>query len=814
MKTTRLDISESTLGAILGSKSEAADLMAELEAYDAECKANKKPTPPTTPAPNLFAIPEDDDAPELSPLMQAIQEELDYTVLEADLAAANALGITPLADNASPFEIKHSQRKEQASGFNADLWLVLEPLLQDRKALALAAILRQKLSLEPTVIAEETRGFSPISITTAHAILAILVQRTMKPVQVAEILWSLPQCSNLDGDSLRAAKEAIEPLLLHLVETKQLDKIPALRGQSPTYALTRRLELARLAADALPVSGIILFLDEDGEVFPSPTKEDIAEGRAIPEIVLDEEDGFVRCTNTGTKLPCGLSRWLSVPFITPDHETIEELYAEYRAGVEADLLDAAGDEERLKELQDIREPSYWDVLRHYPSHACTTLVAKDDRGRLLIQADVGQHMTKEIRQHLTFLDGSSMSSADGKAFMLSLTGAIIGDCNEAIAAQLNLAPRADGKSLPELLKEARDRDYAGSIIRGMDFEELASWGVKNLPTDKHEEFNDLLLNSPTLKEPQDCLINALYPATAGDRDTARAFLRYCTCWEDVLKEFRCNPLLYSRIDTTQTFTPETALRQLLPATAGHRDPYAAVWLSFTKTLRRNIGATGKDPREVVKKGSTPAGYGSGQTNVARILKRDYGFSRDLGLETAKEIANFPPLKSALAIMRKALTPCASFTGHVKFDYNWTDEHGDEHTFHCETSTVIDNNYVGREWRYNDVLVLRTGESNLSKARTALLANLNQGIEAWLLECQAQFAGHLGIELWSTHDQTSTNSEYNTRLVTSISATALNAILAQNLAGMAKTWGLKLPARKHKPYDPMTPFYVFDNEDVK
>jgi len=697
--------------------------------------------------PNLFAIPEE-DAPELSPLMAAIQEEFDYSASEADLAAAAALGITPLADNASPFEIKHAQRKEQASGFNADLWLVLESLTKDRKALEYAARLRIKLGLEATVIAEETRGFSPASITTAHAILGVLVQRTMKPVQVAEILWGLPQCSNLEGASLKAGKEGIEPLLEYLVETKVLDKTPALRGQSPTYALAKRLELAKMAADALPVSGIILFLDENGEVFPLPTAEDIAEGRAVPEIVLSEHDGYVTCTNTGTELPCGLSRWLSVPFITPDHETIEAAYAEYRAGVESDLLDALGDEERTKELQEIREPSYWDVLRHYPKHACTTLVAKDDRGRLLVQADVGQHMTKKVRKHLTFLDGSGMVSADGKAFMLSLTGAIIGDCNETIAAQLNLAPRADGKTLPELLQEARRRDDLRGLLKG------------------------------------------------------------CTTWEEA------EEILAAALDPLGEFSIEAAINQLEPATMGHRDPYAAVWLSFSKTLMRNIGATGKDPRKVVKTGSTPAGYGSGQPNVARILQRDFGFSRDLGLETAKEIANFPPLKSALAIMRKALTPCASFTGAVKFDYTWEDEHGDSHTFHCETATVIDNNYIGREWRYNDVLMLRTGESNLSKARTALLANLNQGIEAWLLECQAQFAAHLGVSIWSTHDQTSTNSEYNTKLVTSISATALNAILAQNLDKMAKCWGLKLPARKHKPYDVMTPFYVFDNEDLK
>jgi hypothetical protein len=710
--------------------------------------------------PNLFAIPEE-DAPELSPLMQAIQEEFDYSASEADQAAAAALGITPLAANASPFEVKHAQRKEQASGFNADLWLVLESLTKDRKALEYAARLRIKLGLEATIIAEETRGFSPASITTAHAILGVIVQRTMKPVQVAEILWGLPHCSNLEGDSLRAGKEGIEPLLEYLVESKVLDKIPALRGQSPTYALARRLELAKMAADALPVSGIILFLDEAGEVFPLPTAEDIAEGRAVPEVVLSEHDGYVTCTNTGTELPCGLSRWLSVPFITPDHETIEAAYAEYRAGVESDLLDALGDEERTKELQEIKEPSYWDVLRHYPKHACTTLVAKDDRGRLLVQADVGQHMTKEVRQHLTFLDGSGMSSADGKAFMLSLTGAIIGDCNEAIAAQLNLAPRADGKTLSELLKEARSRDARREELQNLDT----------------TAFESLLLGER--------LQSAINPS-----------------------------LLEKALNSTRTAAIEIILHCTEPATTGHRDPYAAVWLSFSKTLMRNIGATGKNPREVVKKGSTPAGYGSGQANVARILQRDFGFSRDLGLETAKEIANFPPLKSALAIMRKALTPCASFTGSVKFDYTWEDEHGDSHTFHCETSTVIDNNYIGREWRYNDILMLRTGESNLSKARTALLANLNQGVEAWLLECQAQFAAHLGISIWSTHDQTSTNSEYNTRLVTSISATALNAILAQNLDKMAKCWGLKLPARKHKPYDVMTPFYVFDNEDVK
>lgn len=531
-------------------------------------------------------------------------------------------------------------------------------------------------------------------------------------------------------EQLSKAKDLLQPLLAHLVETKVLETVPATRGRYATYALTKRLELARVAADALPVSGIILFLDEDGEVFQLPTPEDIAEGRAIPEIVLSERDGYVTCTKTGTELPCGLSRWLSVPFITPDHDTIEELYQAYLDERQELLAEAAGDEERLKELQEEREPSYWDVLRHYPSHAVTTLVAKDDRGRLLVQADVGQHMTKDIRQHLTFLDGSTMSSADGKAFMLSLTAAILGNCPPAVAELLNLAPRADGKTMPELLQQA--------------------------------------LNGTG-------------------------------------------------------------------ATTGHRDPYAAVWLSFSKTLKRrliehcekmkaSLEAKGTrsslalskkmNPREVVKKGSTPAGYGSGQANVARILKRDFGIDRELGLMTAGEIAAFPPLGDALKVMRKATNPCASFTGSVSFVYNWTDEHGDSHSFKCETSTTIDNNYVGREWRLHDVLMLRTGEPNLSKARTALLANLNQGIEAWLLECQSAFAAHLGVAIWSTHDQTSTSSEYNTRLITGISATALNAILDQNLEAMAKCWGLKLPRRTHAAYNPDTPLYVFDKEDVK
>jgi hypothetical protein len=655
---------------------------------------------------NLWELPADDE-PEHSTLFDAIEAELDYSALDAAEEAAAALGITPLDERASPFERKHHQRQEQASGFNADLWQVLEPLLKDRKAQALAAIAAKELGLEATAIAEETRGFSPAPVTMAHVLLAIIVHKTMKQVQVGELVWSLPTLGNAKDEQLSKAKDLLQPLLNHLVETKVLETVPATRGRYATYALTRRLELARLAADALPVSGIILFLDEEGEVFPLPTQEDIAEGRAIPEIVLSEHDGYVTCTKTGTELPCGLSRWLSVPFITPDHNTIEELYQAFLDERQELLADAAGDEERLKELQEEREPSYWDVLRHYPSHAVTTLVAKDDRGRLLVQADVGQHMTKDIRQHLTFLDGSGMSSADGKAFMLSLTAAILGNCPPAVAEQLNLAPRADGKSMSALLEQA---------------------------------------------------------ATGAD------------------------------------------------GTTGHRDPYAAVWLSFSKTLKRRLIETGNNPREVVKKASTPAGYGSGQANVARILKRDFGIDRELGLMTAGEVASFPPLGDALKVMRKALNPCASFTGTVSFVYNWTDEHGDNHSFHCETSTTIDNNYVGREWRLHDVLVLRTGEPNLSKARTALLANLNQGIEAWLLECQSAFAAHLGISIWSTHDQTSTNSEYNTRLVTGISATALNAIIEQNIDGMAKCWGLKLPRRTHAAYDPDTPLYVFDNED--
>lgn len=662
---------------------------------------------------NLFAIPEA-DTPEEEGIFTLDDEEIDYTALEEQELAAAALGLTSAHPDASPFERKHRQRQEQASGFNADLWRVLETLLQDRKAQALAANACKALKLQSTVIAEEVRGFTPLAITLGHQVLASIVHKTMRPVQVAELVWTIAGMETARDNRLQEGKDAITPLITYLIKSGVLDLTPAPRGGQATYSLTKRLELAKLAADTLPVSGVILFLDTAGKVYPLPTPEEIESGAAMPEIVLSENEGYVTCTTTGTELPCGLSRWLGEPFISPDSDTIEQLYQDYLDNRAKELENAAGNEEMLRALQEEREPSYWDTLRNYPQHAMTTLIAKDDRGRLLIQSDIGQHMVKEVRQHLTFLDGSPMVAADGKAFVLSLTAALVGNCPPSVAEQLNLAPRLDGKTMPMLLQDALNR-------------------AEGLNT---------------------------------------------------------------------------------PATTGHRDPYGSVWTYFPNPLKRALGAVGANPREVVKKGVTPAGYGSGQPNVARILAAKFNVDRQLGLETAKTIASYPPLADALKITRKATRPCNSFTGSVDFNYRWEDEHGDTHQFRCQTSTVIDNNYIGREWRFNEMLMLRTGETNLSKARTALLANINQGIEAWLLECQAQFAAHLGVALWSTHDQTSTKSEYWTRLITGISATALNAIIAQNMDNMADCWGLKLPRRTHAPYDENTPLYVFDNEDGK
>lgn len=149
----------------------------------------------TTTKTNLWDLPADDE-PEHSTLFAAIEAELDYSALEAAEEAAAALGITPLDERASPFERKHRQRQEQASGFNADLWQVLEPLLKDRKAQALAAIAAKELGLEATATAEETKGFSPAPVTMAHVILATIVHKTMKQVQVAELVWSLPTLGN------------------------------------------------------------------------------------------------------------------------------------------------------------------------------------------------------------------------------------------------------------------------------------------------------------------------------------------------------------------------------------------------------------------------------------------------------------------------------------------------------------------------------------------------------------------------------------------------------------------------------------------